>query len=110
MPNVPILLCLFHVMTAWAKALQQKVKEKRVIIEMSKDLAVLARLKSLPMASQTPSTEECTAFIEARIEDFLAKYSVQVAFVQYFKRTWALKAGDVLILHHDTSLPLLASH
>lgn len=91
MPDVPILLCLFHVMTAWAKALQQKVRDKSVIAQMGKDLAAMARLTAIPQ--ENPSKEDCEAYVDDMIETFCTKYQAQPAFVQYFKRTWAHKAG-----------------
>lgn len=38
MPGVPILLCIFHVKTAWAKNLQQKASCKAAIKNMADDL------------------------------------------------------------------------
>lgn len=92
MPDMPILLCLFHVMTSWAKSLHSKVKDKRAKATMARDLTTLARLNDASFKTDS----ERRARMQKELEEFYARHAAQEVFIAYFKRHWEPKVGKLL--------------
>ena len=94
MPDVPILLCGWHVKQAWIKQLQQKVTNAQTRDAMA---VALDRLMRLNVAEPDKFTDEqLQQMIHAALEDFYKEFAGEVAFIKYFKGHWARKAGECI--------------
>lgn len=90
--NVRILICAFHTKLAWSKHIREKVPDTSAASSVRGGLEKLIRL-STP-SSTTKSLSELDEIAASALREFYDAISDQVAFLDYFKGTWAPKVRE----------------
>lgn len=99
MPGVAIFLCIWHVKRAWLKNLIHTVADSKKRQEMLAALDKLMRLNvQLPVEH---SDEDLRRYCQEALEGFYKQFADQQAFLQYFKREWAAKIGELYRVDQD---------
>ena len=94
MPEVPIFLFGWHVRTAWAKQLLQKVANVKTRESMA---AALDKLMRLNVAAPDNFTDEqLQHIIHAALEQLYKDLAVEAALFKNFKYHWEPKASEYL--------------
>ena len=94
MPEVPILLCGWHVKTAWAKQLLQKIADVKTRESLG---AALDKLMRLNVAAPDSFTDEqLQHMIRAALDKFYKDFVGEAAFIKYFKAHWDPKASKCM--------------
>jgi hypothetical protein len=81
--GVPVILCSWHVKRAWLKALNEKVRDAELRLEIFKKLEAI-----MLHDPATGSLEDVATDVEGMIEAFFQEYQEQTAFTGYFRKTW----------------------
>jgi hypothetical protein len=86
-PDVPILLCNYHVQNAWQKNLLEKVRDQDIREEMFQTLCKLQELAAFSDAGEVdlPALDRA---VELAVADFMQKYAAEPAFCKYFQDEW----------------------
>lgn len=98
-PDVPVLLCTYHVKQAWALNLQQKVPSGSHIESLRHDLDALMYYNQ-PQQDPPLDLRQLKDIADAKIRGVLDKYRRSaLAFVQYFEQHWAHRPGIPAVLY-----------
>ena len=94
MPEVPFFICGFHAAIAWARAMKEKIPDEAA---RSRDKSGLDRHRRLNVAKPGDYTmDQLRALANQALQQFYDQIADQVAFVEYFKREWGKKIGELV--------------
>ena len=85
-PDIPILLCIYHVRKAWTQKLMECVRDHGTRIAMNKALEDLCYGSNLFIDESVGDSYETCARMKLAV--FKDRFCTEPAFVQYFEKEW----------------------